>query len=92
LIPFPAATDNHQFHNARAMVETGAARMLGEQRSTPENFTPMVVELMTNIIERRRLASALAGWHHPNAARHPELDSPRASGSNGGTGRRAGRH
>jgi len=69
LIPFPAATDNHQFHNARAFVETGAARMLGEQRSTPENLTRMVTELMTNLTERRRLASALAGWHYPNAAR-----------------------
>lgn len=69
LIPFPAATDNHQFHNARAFVETGAARMLGEDRSNPENFTRMVVELMTNAGERRRLASALADWHRPNAAR-----------------------
>jgi UDP-N-acetylglucosamine--N-acetylmuramyl-(pentapeptide) pyrophosphoryl-undecaprenol N-acetylglucosamine transferase len=69
LIPFPAATDNHQFHNARAFVETGAARMLGEDRSNPENFTRMVVELMTNASERKRLASALADWHRPNAAR-----------------------
>jgi UDP-N-acetylglucosamine--N-acetylmuramyl-(pentapeptide) pyrophosphoryl-undecaprenol N-acetylglucosamine transferase len=69
LIPFPAATDNHQFHNARALVETGAARMLGEQRSTPDNLTGMIVELMTNAGERRRLTSALAEWHYPNAAR-----------------------
>ena len=69
LIPFPAATDNHQFHNARALVETGAARMLGEQHSTPENLTRIVSDLMTNAPERRRLASALADWHHPNAAR-----------------------
>lgn len=69
LIPYPAATDDHQFHNARAYVETGAARMLGEQRATPENLARMVQELMTNAAERRRLASALAGWHHPNAAR-----------------------
>jgi UDP-N-acetylglucosamine--N-acetylmuramyl-(pentapeptide) pyrophosphoryl-undecaprenol N-acetylglucosamine transferase len=69
LIPFPSATENHQFHNARAFVESGAARMLGEQRSTPENFTRMVVELMTNAAERRRLTSALADWHYPNAAR-----------------------
>ncbi len=69
LIPFPAATDNHQFHNARALVESGAARMLGEQRSTPENLTQMIVELMMNPAERRRLASALAEWHYPNAAR-----------------------
>jgi UDP-N-acetylglucosamine--N-acetylmuramyl-(pentapeptide) pyrophosphoryl-undecaprenol N-acetylglucosamine transferase len=69
LIPFPAATDNHQFFNARAFVETGAARMLGEERSTPENLMRMVVELMTNATERRRLASALTDWHYPNAAR-----------------------
>jgi UDP-N-acetylglucosamine--N-acetylmuramyl-(pentapeptide) pyrophosphoryl-undecaprenol N-acetylglucosamine transferase len=69
LIPFPAATDNHQFHNARALVETGAARMLGEQHSNPENLTRVVVSLMTDASERRRLASALADWHRPNAAR-----------------------
>ncbi len=69
LIPFPAATDNHQFHNARALVEAGAARMLGEQHSTPENLTRVVVSLMTDASERRRLASALADWHRPNAAR-----------------------
>ena len=69
LIPFPAATDNHQFHNARAFVETGAARMLGEQQSTPENLTRMIIELMTQTAERRRLGSALADWHYPNAAR-----------------------
>ena len=69
LIPYPAATDDHQFHNARALVETGAARMLGEQRATPENLARMVQELMTNAAERRRLAAALAEWHHPKAAR-----------------------
>jgi UDP-N-acetylglucosamine--N-acetylmuramyl-(pentapeptide) pyrophosphoryl-undecaprenol N-acetylglucosamine transferase len=68
LIPFPAAADNHQFHNARAFVESGAARMLGEQRSTPENLTGLIVELITNAAERRRLAGALAEWHFPNAA------------------------
>jgi hypothetical protein len=29
----------------------------------------MIVELMTNTTERRRLAGALANWHYPNAAR-----------------------
>ena len=69
LIPYPAATDNHQFHNARAFVETGAARLVSEERANPENFTHMVVELMTSTAERRRLATALADWHRPNAAR-----------------------
>jgi UDP-N-acetylglucosamine--N-acetylmuramyl-(pentapeptide) pyrophosphoryl-undecaprenol N-acetylglucosamine transferase len=69
LIPFPAATDNHQFHNARALVETGAARMVSEDRATPESFTGLVTDLMTNAGERRRLAAALAEWDRPQAAR-----------------------
>ncbi|HMJ89433.1 MAG TPA: undecaprenyldiphospho-muramoylpentapeptide beta-N-acetylglucosaminyltransferase [Candidatus Acidoferrum sp.] len=68
LIPFPTAADNHQFHNARAFVEKGAARMLGEERATPENFTSVIHELITNAAERRRLTAALADWHFPNAA------------------------
>jgi UDP-N-acetylglucosamine--N-acetylmuramyl-(pentapeptide) pyrophosphoryl-undecaprenol N-acetylglucosamine transferase len=68
LIPYPSAADNHQFHNARALVETGAARMLGEERATPENLNRMVHELIANVGERRRLAAALAEWHRPNAA------------------------
>ncbi len=68
LIPYPSAADNHQFHNARAFVEKGAARMLGEQRSTPENLTSLVQELISNTAERRRLTVALADWHFPNAA------------------------
>jgi len=68
LIPYPSAADNHQFHNARAFVEKGAARMLGEQRATPENLTAVVTELIVDTAERKRLASALADWHFPNAA------------------------
>ena len=68
LIPYPFATDNHQFHNARALVETGAARMLGDERATPGNLTRTVHELITNAGERRRLAAALAEWHAPGAA------------------------
>jgi UDP-N-acetylglucosamine--N-acetylmuramyl-(pentapeptide) pyrophosphoryl-undecaprenol N-acetylglucosamine transferase len=68
LIPYPSATDNHQFHNARAFVERGAARMLGEQRATQENLTTMVKDLMTNASERERIATSLADWHFPGAA------------------------
>ncbi len=36
LIPLPTAADNHQFHNARAFEETGAARLLEQGLATPE--------------------------------------------------------
>jgi UDP-N-acetylglucosamine--N-acetylmuramyl-(pentapeptide) pyrophosphoryl-undecaprenol N-acetylglucosamine transferase len=69
LIPYPSAADNHQFHNARAFVETGAARMMSEDRATPENFTRVLLELMLNPAERERIAGALGEWHQPHAAR-----------------------
>jgi UDP-N-acetylglucosamine--N-acetylmuramyl-(pentapeptide) pyrophosphoryl-undecaprenol N-acetylglucosamine transferase len=68
LIPYPSATDDHQFHNARALVETGAARMLGEQRATPENLTSVIKEMIVNASERERIMAALEPWHFPNAA------------------------
>lgn len=70
LIPYPAAADDHQFHNAWAFVETGAARMIGQQRATPENFTQMVVELMHKEGERSRISQSLVQWHSPDAAAH----------------------
>ena len=68
LIPYPNAADDHQFFNARAFVETGAARMLGQQRATPENLTHLVVELAQKENERIRIGLALAQWHSPDAA------------------------
>src|SRR5262249_19759733 len=38
LVPYPAATDNHQFHNARAMEASGAARLLEQKSATPETL------------------------------------------------------
>jgi UDP-N-acetylglucosamine--N-acetylmuramyl-(pentapeptide) pyrophosphoryl-undecaprenol N-acetylglucosamine transferase len=68
LIPFPAATDNHQFHNAHAFAETGAARLLAEGTARPEEFTEIFVELMCNHGSRRAIQLALCAWHKPQAA------------------------
>lgn len=70
LIPYPSAADDHQFHNARAFVQTGAARMIGQRVATTENFTQLVVELMQQEGERSRISHALAQWHSPDAAAH----------------------
>jgi UDP-N-acetylglucosamine--N-acetylmuramyl-(pentapeptide) pyrophosphoryl-undecaprenol N-acetylglucosamine transferase len=35
LVPFPAAVDDHQTHNARWLAEAGAARIVAEQGLTP---------------------------------------------------------
>ncbi len=68
LIPYPAAADNHQYYNALAFAESGAARM-GEQRNiSPEGLSQAIVELIGNTQARGAMASALARWHIPNAA------------------------
>ena len=68
LVPYPAATDNHQFHNARAFEAVGAARLLEEKSASPE----MLVQLLADLIEKpavhERMQEALAQWHAPHAA------------------------
>jgi UDP-N-acetylglucosamine--N-acetylmuramyl-(pentapeptide) pyrophosphoryl-undecaprenol N-acetylglucosamine transferase len=68
LIPFPAATDNHQFHNARAFANTGAARVLEQNSATPESLAQLVSEFISNTAAREEIRGALATWHRPDAA------------------------
>ena len=68
LIPFPAATDNHQLHNANAFAETNAARILEQKDATPERFADMLLQLIQNPQEIESLKSGLAQWHKPEAA------------------------
>lgn len=68
LVPFPAAMDNHQFFNARAFEQTGAARLLEQANATPELLARTVSELMTQGSGRETMQAALAKWHSPGAA------------------------
>ncbi len=68
LVPFPAAADNHQYHNARAFEATGAARLLEQKDATPEKVAAMLRELAENSTARASMQAALAQWHVPRAA------------------------
>ncbi len=68
LVPFPAATDNHQFHNARAFEQTGAARLLEQRSAGAEDFLRSFRELMCDEVTRTTMQNALANWHKPYAA------------------------
>jgi UDP-N-acetylglucosamine--N-acetylmuramyl-(pentapeptide) pyrophosphoryl-undecaprenol N-acetylglucosamine transferase len=68
LIPYPSAADNHQFYNAWAFVESGAARMLEQEKATPELLAEMVKGLMEKPDLRAGMKEALAQWHHFDAA------------------------
>lgn len=69
LIPYPAATDNHQFYNARAFQESGAARLLVQQEAEPEVLGKLLLDIIRNDGTRTAMQRALEPWHKPNAAR-----------------------
>jgi UDP-N-acetylglucosamine--N-acetylmuramyl-(pentapeptide) pyrophosphoryl-undecaprenol N-acetylglucosamine transferase len=68
LVPFPAATDNHQYFNALAFEKTGAARLMQQKDGRPGTLAAMVVELAEQPETRTRMQEALARWHSPRAA------------------------
>ena len=68
LIPFPAATDNHQFSNAKAFEETGAARLLEQKGATAGALCRQILELTGDNVARDQAQAALAKWHTPQAA------------------------
>ena len=68
LIPYPAATDNHQLVNAREYAQTGAAKLLEQAEATPEALGQLVAGLAKNTAARQSLLLALGSWHRPRAA------------------------
>jgi len=73
LIPLPTAADNHQYYNALAFEETGAA-ILFEQPVSPlqeaavDDFADVVSSLLTNEKKRSAICHALAEWGERDAA------------------------
>lgn len=68
LIPFPAATDDHQLANARVLEQAGAARVLEQRDLTGESLFKTIEALVSQpeaLGEMDRRARALA---HPEAA------------------------
>jgi UDP-N-acetylglucosamine--N-acetylmuramyl-(pentapeptide) pyrophosphoryl-undecaprenol N-acetylglucosamine transferase len=68
LVPYPAATGNHQFHNARAFEASGAARLLEQKSATPETLAALLWDLIEKPTVREQMQNALAQWHAPQAA------------------------
>ena len=68
LVPLPTAAENHQFFNAAAWAQTGAAKVLNQKNSSPEVVAGVIAELVENGVTRSNIQSALASWHAPDAA------------------------
>jgi UDP-N-acetylglucosamine--N-acetylmuramyl-(pentapeptide) pyrophosphoryl-undecaprenol N-acetylglucosamine transferase len=68
LIPYPAATDNHQYHNARALADVGAAVLLEQVAATGEKLAIMASNLLRDNDARKMMSHELERWHSPRAA------------------------
>jgi UDP-N-acetylglucosamine--N-acetylmuramyl-(pentapeptide) pyrophosphoryl-undecaprenol N-acetylglucosamine transferase len=68
LVPYPAAADNHQYHNAFAFEATGAARLLEQRSATPEILHRLLTDLLQSAFSREKMQTALAQWQAPRAA------------------------
>ena len=69
LVPFPHATDNHQEHNARALVDVGAARLLIESELDGSRLASEVGELLGDREGLAGMRKAMHGAAKPDAAR-----------------------
>lgn len=68
LVPYPTAADNHQFYNARAFADTGAALMLEQRGATGEQLVTLVRRLLDDNSALASMTKALETWDAPHAA------------------------
>jgi len=68
LIPFAAATDDHQRRNARVLVEAGAAVMVEERELGGTTLAETVGALIGDPARLARMADAMRTFAKPNAA------------------------
>lgn len=73
LIPYPFAGD-HQRHNARALVERGAAVCVLSSEASPDRLAFEIGELARAPDRRRTMADAARSLGRPDAARRIALD------------------
>ena len=69
LIPFPAATDDHQRKNAEALVRQGAARMVEQRELTGDRLATEIAALAADATARQQIRTAARRFARPDAAK-----------------------
>jgi UDP-N-acetylglucosamine--N-acetylmuramyl-(pentapeptide) pyrophosphoryl-undecaprenol N-acetylglucosamine transferase len=68
LIPFPAATDDHQRKNAQVLADAGAAALIEEKDLSPERLVNEAGAILADEGRMRAMAAAMQGFARPDAA------------------------
>ena len=69
LIPFPAATDDHQTSNAREMTQAGGARTIQQANFTPEVLARQIEAMAADPVALNNAAGRALSVGRPHAAR-----------------------
>ncbi|MEL6450989.1 MAG: UDP-N-acetylglucosamine--N-acetylmuramyl-(pentapeptide) pyrophosphoryl-undecaprenol N-acetylglucosamine transferase [Pseudomonadota bacterium] len=70
LIPYAAATGDHQTANARGLVDAGAAILIPESQMAPENVAEQIAMVLDNPDGALQMAQAALGVGKPDATEH----------------------
>lgn len=70
LVPFPHATDNHQEHNARSLVDAGGATLLREAEWSPAIVADHLAGLLGDRPRLTGMGRAMLAAARPDAAAH----------------------
>jgi UDP-N-acetylglucosamine--N-acetylmuramyl-(pentapeptide) pyrophosphoryl-undecaprenol N-acetylglucosamine transferase len=68
LVPFPAAVDDHQTHNARFLLERGAAVLLPERELTAERLAAELLRLGSDRAGLQQMAERARSLARPSSA------------------------
>ncbi|MBQ1913650.1 MAG: undecaprenyldiphospho-muramoylpentapeptide beta-N-acetylglucosaminyltransferase, partial [Selenomonadaceae bacterium] len=68
LVPYPYAAENHQEHNARAVMAAGASRMILNKDLDAESLLKVLHELLDHPDELEKMAVASRALGKPEAA------------------------
>jgi UDP-N-acetylglucosamine--N-acetylmuramyl-(pentapeptide) pyrophosphoryl-undecaprenol N-acetylglucosamine transferase len=68
LVPYPFAADNHQFLNARALVDAGAAEMVADKDLTGAGLAGLLRQFMDQPERRRSMEEKITKFAKPRAA------------------------
>ncbi len=68
LVPYPYATDDHQTFNAKIFNDAAAAELQQERQATPEAFSTLILNLLSDDQRREKMSAAARVILPPHAA------------------------
>ena len=82
-IPYPYAADNHQYFNAKSLVDGGAAEMIDQEEARGHVLAERILFYAENEAERTQMQARITAFSRPDAADVIVSDICRALGAGG---------